>query len=210
MKTKSAGKKVRLYVRLDHQVEFGEHVVILGSTKELGSWKKNLPMNWTNSGWVCELVLKGGEVIEYKFVKVRKDKSLVWEDGENRVLELPKGGNFGLVAKWNTTQEDLELLPLDQAGDVEEGKSLEDNESEASDGASPLEVGTSPFVGQWQGKSVSFMRSNEHLTHETARRWDTSGLGGLALRLVEGDQKARNWWRKVGQLIVFTTDVFDL
>ena len=41
---------------------------------------------------LCELGLSGGKDIEFKFVIVRKDKSLVWEDGENRVLNFPKGG----------------------------------------------------------------------------------------------------------------------
>ncbi|XP_062082125.1 phosphoglucan, water dikinase, chloroplastic-like [Humulus lupulus] len=41
------------------------------------------------------------------------------------------------------------------------------------------------------------MRSNEHRDRESERRWDTSGLEGLALKFVEGDRNARNWWRKL-------------
>ena len=202
-KTMKTNNKVRLHVRLDHQVQFGDHVVILGSTKELGSWKKNVPMNWTQNGWVCDLELKGDEEpIEFKFVIVNKDNTLVWEGGENRVLKLPRAGKFGTVATWNATRETLELLPLDHAagdgdgdGDGDEDEDdLQQDEAEAN-GAAPAEP--SPFVGQWQGKAVSFMRSNEHRSHETRRKWDTSGLQGLALRLVQGDQNAGNWWRKV-------------
>ncbi|KAJ1382425.1 Pyruvate phosphate dikinase, PEP/pyruvate-binding [Sesbania bispinosa] len=190
--------KVRLHVRLDHQVQFGDHVVLLGSAKELGSWKKNVPLNWTEDGWVCNLELKGSDHIEFKFVIVNKDKSLVWEAGENRVLKLPVAGRFGIVATWNATQDNMELLPLDEEQD--DDKNLGDNESyeEANDAAAALlETEPSPFVGQWQGKTVSFMRSNEHGSHETARKWDTSGLQGLPLKLVQGDQNARNWWRKL-------------
>ncbi|KAA8535898.1 hypothetical protein F0562_030901 [Nyssa sinensis] len=82
--------KVRLHVQLDHQVEYGGHVAILGSTKEFGSWKKKVAMDWTNNGWVCEVELKGGESIKYKFLIGRKDKSVVWESGDNRVLKLPE------------------------------------------------------------------------------------------------------------------------
>lgn len=183
--------KVRLNIRLDHQVKFGEHVVILGSTKELGLWKKKVPMNWTEGGWVCDLELKGGESVEYKFIILGKEKSMVWEDGDNRILKLPKGGSYGIVCQWNATGETVDLLPF----------GLEENEEDVGESGSArerlLEVETSPFVGQWQGKAVSFMQSNEHRNRETERNWNTSGLEGLALKLVEGDREARNWWKKV-------------
>ncbi|TKY50532.1 Phosphoglucan, water dikinase [Spatholobus suberectus] len=181
--------KVRLQVRLDHQVQFGDHVVIRGSTKELGSWRENIPLNWTENGWVCDLQLKGSDHIEFKFVTVNKDKSLVWEGGENRVLKLPGAGHFATVATWNATQENLELQPLDE---------VQEEESDGYDAATSLsQAETSPFVGQWQGKPISFMQSNEHRTHETERKWDTSRLQGLSLKLVQADQNARNWWRKL-------------
>ncbi|XVF29240.1 hypothetical protein REPUB_Repub15cG0104000 [Reevesia pubescens] len=192
-KPKTGRGKVGLNVCLNHQVEFGEHVVILGSIKELGSWKKQVSMNWTEGGWVCDLELKGGESVEFKFLIVGKDKSLVWEGGNNRVVKLPQVGNFGMVCHWNSTGETAELLPLSSE---EYGDRVEDygnNETTAD----ALEVETSPFVGQWQGKDASFMRSNEHHNREMERKWDTTGLEGLALKLVEGDKSARNWWRKL-------------
>lgn len=206
MKSKSKRDKVHLSVRLNHQVNFGEHVVILGSTKELGSWKKKVPLNWTESGWVCELELKGGESIEYKFVIVSMDKTLVWESGGNRVLKLPKQGSYGIVCHLNETGQAVDLLALEEEDDVGE------NGSVTVDADAPLEVETSPFVGQWQGKSASFMRSNEHRAHETERTWDTSGLEGLALKLVEADRSARNWWRKleiVRELVVENSESED-
>ncbi|XP_057732609.1 phosphoglucan, water dikinase, chloroplastic [Arachis stenosperma] len=206
-KKAKAKDKVQLHVQLDHQVEFGDHVAILGSTKELGSWKNNVPMNWTENGWVCDLNLdlKAGQedenALQFKFVIVKNDNTLVWEDGDNRVLKLPtKPGNFATLATWNATDENMELMPLeldeDHGGGDDDASAAEDQ----GNGASPVleaDSETSSFVGQWQGKSISFMRSNEHESHETQRKWDTSGLQGLALRLVEGDQSARNWWRKL-------------
>ncbi|XP_062164636.1 phosphoglucan, water dikinase, chloroplastic isoform X2 [Alnus glutinosa] len=208
MRSKSGRGKVRLNLRLDHQVKFGEHVAILGSAKELGSWKKNVPMNWTESGWVCELELKGGESIEYKFVIARNDKRMVWEGGDNRVLKLPMGGSFRMVCRWNATGESVDLLPLG-LGENEEDYDLSDNGSVVSDAATHLEAGTSPFVGQWQGKAISFMRSNEHRNRETEIKWDTSGLEGLALKLVESDRSARNWWRKLEVVRELLTESFQ-
>ncbi|XP_024451407.1 phosphoglucan, water dikinase, chloroplastic isoform X2 [Populus trichocarpa] len=187
--------KVRLNVRVDHQVEFGEQIVILGSTKELGSWKKRVPMNWTENGWVCDLEMKGGGIVEFKFVIVSKDRSFVWESGDNRALRLPRGGSFAVVCKWDATGEAVNLLPLELEHNGEEVEDAGENGS-ASAGVL-LEVETSPFVGQWQGKAISFMRSNEHRNREAERRWDTSGLQGFALKLVQGDLNARNWWRKL-------------
>lgn len=51
-------------------------------------------------------------------------------------------------------------------------------------------------MDQWQGKNVSFIRSHDHDSGKNTN-WDTSGLEGVSLKLVEGDRSARNWWRKV-------------
>ena len=42
---------------------------------------------------------------------------------------------------------------------------------------------------RWQGKSTRFMRSNDH-SQERAGAWDTQGLEGSALALVQGDEKS--------------------
>lgn len=198
MKLRSGHDKVQLSIRLDYQVEFGEDVVILGSIKELGSWKKNVPMNWTENGWVCDLEIKGGETVEYKFVIVRKDKSLAWETGDNRVLKLPKKGDYGIVCNWNLTGDPVELIPLDLKEDEELVVDEVENGAPATESSAGLEeVEMSPFVEQWQGKAASFMRSNEHGNKLSSIKWETAGLEGLALKLVEGDRSGRNWWRKV-------------
>nr|XP_009416602.2 PREDICTED: phosphoglucan, water dikinase, chloroplastic [Musa acuminata subsp. malaccensis] len=190
---------VRVRVRLDHQVEFGEHVAVLGSTKELGSWRKHVMMEWTPDGWVQDIELRGGESVEFKFVVLlRGKKDVVWEGGGNRVLTLPEKGAFDMVCHWNRTDEALELLGTSlgeedeelQSADVEDVSLVEDRSFES-------EAGASPFVEQWQGRAASFMRSNDHASRETERKWNTDGLDGAALKLVEGDRSARNWWRKL-------------
>ncbi|WJX21799.1 Phosphoglucan, water dikinase, chloroplastic, variant 2 [Trifolium repens] len=193
---------VHLHLRLDHQVQFGDHVVLLGSTKELGSWKTNVPLNWTQNGWVRDFHFKGGEGdhLEFKFIIVNKDGTLLWEAGDNRVLNLPAtAGHFQTVATWNTTHQAMELLPFNQQQDHHNSHNNNDNHKEAATASPPppSEAGSSPFVGEWQGKSISFMQSNQHHSNEAQRTWDTSGLQGLPLKLVQGDQSARNWWRKL-------------
>ncbi|CAI0469612.1 unnamed protein product [Linum tenue] len=208
--SKQRAGKVQLKIRLDHQVEFGENVVILGSAKELGSWKKKVPLNWTEGGWVCNLELNGGQSIEYKFVVVDKDKRTSWEGGDNRTLKLPNEGSYEMVCRWNATGEGIDLLPT---GSERKQERTEKIDLDGPSSAPPTHDGEpSPFVGQWQGKAASFMRSNEHRDREEDRKWDTSGLEGLSLKLVEGDRSARNWWMKlevVRELIVGSTESGD-
>ncbi|OIT07698.1 PREDICTED: phosphoglucan, water dikinase, chloroplastic [Nicotiana attenuata] len=202
-------EKVQLRVRLKHQVEFGEHIAVLGSAKELGSWKKNIMMDWTENGWISELELRAGESLEYKFVIVGKDKNMVWENGSNRILKLPEGGSFELVCQWNVTDEPVNLLQLDPFVVEEVVEKATDNGATIIGETAVLDAVTSPFVEQWQGRAASFVRSKDELDSQTNRKWDTSGLTGISLKLVEGDKNARNWWRKlevVRELVVENMD----
>ncbi|XP_057798732.1 phosphoglucan, water dikinase, chloroplastic [Salvia miltiorrhiza] len=194
---KLGGDKVRLKLRLDHQVEFGEHVAVLGSAKEFGSWKKEVMMTWTESGWVCCMDLKRPEeAVEYKFVIVGQDKKLNWEHGNNRVLKIAERGSFSVVCKWGKTTEEVKLLPWEGEDEQEvEARGSENGKSVAS--AVEEGVAASSFVDQWQGKDVSFHRSQDNLDGEKKIRWETSGLEGISLKLVEGDRSGRNWWRKL-------------
>ncbi|KAI5402197.1 phosphoglucan, water dikinase, chloroplastic [Lathyrus oleraceus] len=195
---KSSNKdNVHLHLRLDHQVQFGQHVALLGSAKQFGSWKNNVPLNWTPNGWVRDFHFNAGDHLEFKFIIVNQHGTLLWESGHNRVLNLPQPGNFHTVATWNTTHQVMDLLPLDeQEQDDRDSKNVGDNSNEAQR-TWDTSAGSSPFVGEWQGKSISFMQSNEHHSNEAQRTWDTSALQPLPLKFVQGDQTARNWWRKL-------------
>ncbi|KAF9610090.1 hypothetical protein IFM89_019930 [Coptis chinensis] len=176
--SKQGSGKVKIKVRLNHQVKFGETVAVFGSLKELGSWKKSFKMNWTENGWVCEVESRGGESVEFKFVVVKSDKSLNWE-GEL----IPFGSLVNIELK-----------------EIKDGS--KNAEVENVIGGEP-----SPFVEQWKGRAASFMKSNEHRDREGSRNWDTSGLEGFALNLVIGDRNGRNWRRKlevVRELLVGT------
>ncbi|XP_022979657.1 phosphoglucan, water dikinase, chloroplastic-like isoform X2 [Cucurbita maxima] len=129
-----SGGKVLLKVRLAHQVEFGESVAILGSSEELGSWKNCVLLNWSEDGWVCDLELRGDERVEFKLVIVGKDGSVLWESGDNRVLQLPKTGKFSSVYQWNQTGEAVEMLPLDVEEVSEEDEILPLDVEEVSEG----------------------------------------------------------------------------
>lgn len=93
----------------------------------------------------------------------------------------------------------------------EGGQKLDvDGDRIEEDGGVVLEGEFSPFVEQWQGREISFMQSNEHRDKESQRRWDTSGLEGVPLKLVEGDRSARNWWRKLDVIRELLTEDLEV
>jgi phosphoglucan, water dikinase len=189
---------------LNNQVEFGEHVGIIGSTKELGLWEKPVEFDWTPDGWICELELHGGASIEYKFVIFRKgEKEKKWEHGRNRALNLPGEGSFNMVCHWNKTGESPDLVPFgtEQVGIVAVKMEGEDDRNAAESVAAMEEkneaIDLTKFGEEWKGQQASFMQSNEHRNREVGRIWNLEGLEGVALELVKGDKDSRNWWRKV-------------
>jgi phosphoglucan, water dikinase len=189
---------------LNHQVEFGEHVGITGSTKELGLWEKQVELDWTPHGWICELKLPGGASIEYKFVifrKVKKEKK--WEKGRNRALELPGEGSFNMVCHWNKTEESPDLVPFgtEQVGigaikiEGEDGQNAVETVASIEENIEAID--STKFGEEWKGQQASFMQSNEHRNREVERIWNLEGLEGVPLEIVKGDKDSRNWWRKV-------------
>ncbi|CAN8255844.1 unnamed protein product [Cochlearia groenlandica] len=204
-KKDSSITKVKLNVRLNHQVNFGEHVAMFGSAKEIGSWKKKSPLTWTENGWVSEIELNGDQILEYKFVIVHSDGSLSWESGDNRFLKLPDSGSYSVVCHWDSTGEETHDFPLDVVS-VSGGGDVGDDREVGSENGGKLQKST--LAGQWQGKDASFMRSNEHSDRQVGRNWDINGLEGSALKMVEGDRNSKNWWRKlemVRELVVGST-----
>jgi len=191
-------KKVKVRLLLDHQVQFGESLALLGSAECAGSWQNKVAMSWTEAGWVAELEGKPGEKLEYKHVLITQNGETVWEAGPNRVLPLPAEGCFQLVTHWDCTQEESELRKEKEQQDEEPESERHVNNVDEKPGNSlnVVEETASSFVEGWQGREVSFMRSNDH-AHEKAGKWDTWGLEGAALHLVQEDQKASNWWRKL-------------
>ncbi|CAO2041269.1 unnamed protein product [Urochloa humidicola] len=213
-RVKPSKDTVQLRVCLDHQVKFGEHVGIIGNTKELGSWKNQVEMEWTPDGWVCQLDLPGETLLEFKFVIFLKDgKEKIWEDGDNRVVHMPKSGAFDILCHWNRTKESLDILGTQEVrlsgeagGEIGDDATVSGNIAReeignisvvGDDGSLTPELESSTLGGQWQGSGTVFMRSNEHGNKDSERKWDTTGLDAVPLKLVEGDKVSRNWWRKL-------------
>lgn len=193
-------EKVKVRLRIDHQVQFGESHAILGSAQCTGSWQERVPMHWTESGWVVELEASPQEKLEYKHIIITHSGDVVWEGGPNRTLSLPSEGEFDIVTHWDCTYEDLQLQGEQVANSLEVVRDSQQEQAETHVSPSTqreaeipvhvLEEISTSFAQQWQGGP----RSDER---ERAGKWDVTGLDGPALQIVEGDKSASNWWRKL-------------
>eukprot|EP00401_Gymnodinium_catenatum_P027083 CAMPEP_0117597754 /NCGR_PEP_ID=MMETSP0784-20121206/75032_1 /TAXON_ID=39447 /ORGANISM="" /LENGTH=467 /DNA_ID=CAMNT_0005400159 /DNA_START=66 /DNA_END=1470 /DNA_ORIENTATION=- len=85
-----------------------ERVVIVGSDEVFGWWdpSKGAALDWTGEAWETTEPIdldEGCQSIDYKFVRVADRGVARWEDGRNRVLEVPSAGprEMMLVAHFN-------------------------------------------------------------------------------------------------------------
>lgn len=204
--TRCQREKLKLRLRLDHQVQFGEHHALFGSAESTGSWQDRVGMIWTADGWVADIEATVGEAFEFKYVTVSSDGQVIWERGPNRTLELPsQSGDFEVVSHWNQTQERIAFVARSSGAqevtcDVSRNSDLRHTENSPDVGnggfTSGQYVESTPFVQGWQGKETLFMKSNEH-SGERLGQWDSMGLEAAAVKVVDGDRTASNWWRKV-------------
>ncbi|KAM3431569.1 hypothetical protein NHJ13734_007260 [Beauveria thailandica] len=77
--------------------EFGQTIKMVGSVEALGGWdpSRGVTMEASeytadNHVWKTTVRLAAGEVVEYKFVNVRADGSVVWEADPNHRYTVPK------------------------------------------------------------------------------------------------------------------------
>ncbi|CAM6090495.1 unnamed protein product [Calypogeia fissa] len=161
---KSGGPKVKLRLRVDHQIQFGEHVALLGSSESLGLWNNRVMMEWTEDGWIVDLEADPGETFEYKHVIINRGGGVVWEDGENRVLVVPDDFSkvYQVVSHWSTTSEAIEFEEMDESQgpegvetEAEQELMTERGEFEVVDGIRSPENGTIEVEKEPENVSVN-------------------------------------------------------
>ena len=155
---------------LKQKVEWGDKMCVVGNHKELGRWEleKAPELRWNEGDiWTGQVELPAETSVEFKVVTVKGMGDPQWEDGSNRQLSV----------------RDVDLT-VDLTKVVKAAK---------RNSAPVVDQGSVDLdrlaINSWQGKGVSFMQSNEH-KRDRSGQWDTSGLEGAALALVEGDQKS--------------------
>ncbi|KAM0745673.1 glucoamylase [Meredithblackwellia eburnea MCA 4105] len=91
-----------------HQIAttyYGESIWIVGASDELGAWNPDKAIvlsaaEYTSPHplWVVELLFPASSTIEYKFIRKEADGSIIWEDGENRVLTTNTAGSRQFIS----------------------------------------------------------------------------------------------------------------
>lgn len=184
--------------RVKKTVDFGEHVRLVGSSSYLGRWnpkKSKGEMSWTE-GDVWELVFPPEEMqgcSEFKCVVVKDGDEVTWEGGTNHVFDGSQyvvDDDVLVTVTWSTSLE-VDGQPVSGLWAHGSGQSID---------MEPMATGSfeddKPELEQWSGDSTVFMQSNEH-PRERQGQWETSGLDGTALKLVQGDERAGNWLSKL-------------
>lgn len=91
------------------ETEFGAHVVVAGSTAELGLWDPEtaLTLMWTESGWTGTVALPLGAPVAFKFVvraALEPGAPCEWHEGPDLLLEVPDCGmpptSMDVAATW--------------------------------------------------------------------------------------------------------------
>ncbi|KAK3262785.1 2,3-dihydroxyphenylpropionate/2,3-dihydroxicinnamic acid 1,2-dioxygenase, variant 2 [Cymbomonas tetramitiformis] len=145
-----------------------------------------MAMQWNDGDiWTCEVPLVAGEKVSFKFLIKEAGGNVQWESIPDRQVDIPNSERATIVGRFNN---DETRCTDGDANDNEGGQLL-------GGAISRPDVELSSKV-QWHGKDVTFMRSNEHTSDRTGT-WDTTGLTGTALRLVEADRNAGSWWQKM-------------
>ena len=177
-------------------VDYGERVKLVGSSSFLGGWNpgdSKAEMSWTE-GDVWELMCPLTEMegcVEFKCVVVGDGGTVRWEGGDNHVLDGSTYGDGAVVTvTWSSSSVVVDALEqgMVSVSDGEEWEQSHDVTAQSYDDKPELE--------QWSGNDIVFMQSNEH-PREREGEWNTDGLDGVALKLVQGDWVAGNWLGKL-------------
>jgi glycosidase len=84
----------------------GDNIFLTGNTVELGNWGTTFqtaigPMldpNYPN--WFLNVSLPAGHTVEFKFIDIRRDGSVVWEGGANRTYQVPTTATGAVNVTW--------------------------------------------------------------------------------------------------------------
>ncbi|KFM23575.1 Phosphoglucan, water dikinase, chloroplastic [Auxenochlorella protothecoides] len=109
-----------------------------------------------------------------------------WESGSNHVVPAPEA-DAAVSLNWGAAEA---VVKKAEAG----------SPFASSPGPDPGTQGPasddSPVRARWSGKEPVFMQGNEH-SRERQGRWETEGLEGATLEIVNGDRDAGSWLQKL-------------
>jgi hypothetical protein len=106
--SQQAPATVPVTFNLNHKVNFGQEVLLVGSHEALGAWRVDnaVRASWSEGHqWSASVNLPAGELLEFKFV-VSDPANVEWEAGSNRSLTVDAAAAV-LAGSWGK-----ELVPV--------------------------------------------------------------------------------------------------
>ncbi|KAH7623690.1 hypothetical protein NADE_008513 [Nannochloris sp. 'desiccata'] len=90
--TSAQKNKVKVRFWLQFRVEFGQSIIVVGGSPDLGNWvlADGVPLGWSEGDmWNATVDIPAGTVTEYKYVVVGQGgHAAAWQQGNNSVLAL--------------------------------------------------------------------------------------------------------------------------
>uniref|UniRef100_A0A7R9VQR9 CBM20 domain-containing protein n=2 Tax=Chlamydomonas euryale TaxID=1486919 RepID=A0A7R9VQR9_9CHLO len=220
-----AESNVPLTIEVKKEVPFGQVVRVCGSNEAFGAWKldKAPKLKWHDGHvWRATMTIPVGETMKFKLV-VTGDGEPAWEGGSDRELTA-LGPDYGLTAacNWDATSsmtvDAFEIASGNNGSNGSNGAAAKPafqpskerkrepamsgggggsgSDSGPGSALSSMEEESRGLGGTWAGAEPEFVRSRQDKT-QRGGTWDTSGLEGVALAVVEGDKEAANWLKKL-------------
>jgi hypothetical protein len=97
---------VTFAVRNASPTNMGDYIYITGNVWELGDWSTSKafaigPMLAPNyPDWFLTVSLPAGTTVQYKYIKIKADGSVVWENGANHTYTTPASGTSSVTDWW--------------------------------------------------------------------------------------------------------------
>ena len=86
----------------------GDNIYLTGNTAELGNWSTTtsgavgamLTTAGTYPNWWLTVSVPAGKTLQYKFIRIRADGSVTWENGANHSVTVPASGVGSVNTSW--------------------------------------------------------------------------------------------------------------
>lgn len=84
----------------------GDYIFVTGNTVELGNWGTTFqtaigPMlNPNYPNWFLNVSLPAGQIVQFKFIDIQANGSVVFENGSNHTYPVPTSGTGSVNANW--------------------------------------------------------------------------------------------------------------
>jgi hypothetical protein len=84
----------------------GDYIFVTGNTVELGNWGTSFqtaigPMlNPNYPNWFLNVSLPAGRIVQFKFIDIQANGSVVFENGSNHTYTVPTSGTGSVNANW--------------------------------------------------------------------------------------------------------------